>query len=483
MHGITVARGNGLVGSPVNRPAVTVYTAHFTELMPWQPFTYPPGAGGVTPTPAPQAHPGLPGLHHPARTPVSVAATPAAGYSLYRLYTAFGPVSQSPKTTYNPEWVLAYFTPQSRTTITTSPPGRWLWVDGQFYEGPVNFSPFYPADGDWSAGTVHQLDVAVDPQLPFSYSIRYPWLNWSDGGARSHVITVPAGNATRTARFGTQYYAATWAQQPCAGSVSTSPAPPDGFHDSGSTVSFLQAPVAGWTFTGWLHDFTGTTQPKSLVMNDERLMVANYNAVAAPVAITGLTPATKVAGQPGFTLKIAGTGFTANSSVFIGGSFRAPTAVTAKQIQVPVTAADIANAGALQVFVQTTPAGSWSCSAHAARSLQVRSSTTQPLATPSPNRLQFSSQAVGTTSAAQQITLSNGGNTPLALHDVLVTGPQAADFTLSHNCGNALGASSGCSIDVRFRPTATGARGAMVRVVDTAFDSPQNVEVSGTGAP
>lgn len=482
-HPITIARGNGAPGSPTNRPAVTVYTAHFLEVVPYAPFVYPAGAGSIATTPLPQAYPPLAGLHFIKGRPVALQTSAASGNKLYRLYTADGPVGVTSKTTRYPDWVLAYFTPQQRTTIGSDPIRRWLYVDGQFWEGPVNFSPFYPADGDWSVGASHTIDVGPTVQLPYSYSIRYPFQSWSDSGAALHGIVVPSGNATFTATFGQQFYAASWAQQPCAGAVSVSPFSGDGFYDSGTNVSFTQTAVSPWLFTGWQQDFIGKTNPKTLAMTDERLMVANYNAINSPVTVTSLTPSSRVAGQGNFSLKIAGTGFTSNSGVFIGGVYRAAQSISAKSIKVNLTAADTAVPGGLQVFVQTAPPGNWNCAAYDVRSLMVRSSNTQALAEPSPAKLTFASQTVGTMSAPQPITFSNAGNTPLALHDAVLSGANAADFILSHTCGTAVGTGAQCTATVWFQPTASGKRTANLLFVDTALNSPQAVTLSGTGAP
>lgn len=420
-HAITVGRGNGAAGSPTNRPAVTVYSANFVELVPYAPFVWPAGSGSVLADPAPKSYPPLAGLYYVKRQPVALTASPAAGYSPYRTYTADGPVSLDPKTTRFPDWVLAYFTPQQKTTIATNPARRWVWVDGQWWEGPVAFTPYYPADGDWSVGSQHTVDVAIDPQQPYSWSIRYPFTGWSDGGGAAHTITVPAGTQTVTAGFGAEFNAWSWARQPCAGSVTQNPASSDGFYAAGTTVNFSQTPVGGWAFTGWLEDLAGSANPAPLAIDDDRIVVANYAATAQPVAISALAPPSKVAGQGAFTLKISGTGFTANSSVFIGGVYRAATKITATQIQVPVSAAEIAAPGGVQVFVQTTPPGPWGCSAYDARTLTVRSASTQPLAAASPKKLAFPKQKVGTTGTAQGATLANAGTTALALHDAVVT--------------------------------------------------------------
>lgn len=483
-HSITIGPGNGLTGSPNTKPAVTVYQANFIELVPYAPIVYPAASGSVTASPAPQSYPPASGLFYPKRQPVALQATANSGYSLYRMYTAYGPVSQNPKITRNPDWILAYFTPQSKTTINTSPAGRWLWVDGAWWEGPVSWSPFYPADGDWTAGTTHHLDVAITPQLPFSWSIRYPWINWSDGGAQAHNITVPSTNTTYTANFNKEVNASYWSQQGCSGQVTVTPSSPDGFYTSGANVSFRQTANSGWVFTGWLEDITGLTNPKILPMNDERLVIANYNTINKPLTVTSLTPAAKVAGQAGFTLAIKGTGFTANSRIFINGTFRPGIYVSATQLKVDITAADIQTPGAFQVYVDNIPAGTWPCAAYAMRDFYVLSGNVQPLLKPTPLKLAFAAQQVGTTSLPQTITLKNSGTAVLALHDIVKNGTNPSDFNFTTNCTSALAKAGGqCTVTVTFQPTALNARSAQLQVLDTAFDSPQVIPLSGKGAP
>lgn len=479
-HTITIGRGNGLTGSPTNKPAVTVYQASFVELQKYEPFVSPAGSGSVSAMPAAQAYPPLAGVYYVKRQAVQLQAAAQPGYSLYRLYTVDGGVSQNPKTTRSPDWVLAYFTPQPVTTIATQPAGRWLWVDGGFWVGPVNFSPYY--DSAWGTGSVHQVDVGTVAQQPWSWSIRYPWTNWSDAGAAAHNITVPAGSSSVTANFGAEYNLWGWAQQPCAGSVAVSPPSVDGFYAAGSTVNVSQSTVAGWTFTGWQRDLSGTPSPVPLQMNDEHIVVADFNTTAVPISVTKLSPASRYAGQPKFTLAINGQGFTASTRAFVNGAFRAPKSVTATQLKLAMKPSDTSTAGTVALAVDNLPPGNWSCSAYALAELPVRSASAQPLAVVSPAALTFAKLAVGGTSPAQTVTVTNPGNRTLALHDAVVSGGQAGDFLVSAStCGSSLAAAAACTLDLQFHPLAVGKRSARLLLIDTALDSPQAVNLTGTG--
>jgi hypothetical protein len=99
----------------------------------------------------------------------------------------------------------------------------------------------------------------------------------------------------------------------------------------------------------------------------------------------------------------------------------------------------------------------------------------------SPTRLTFASQAVGTTSAAQTITLNNTGNLPLSLSSLAPTGANAGDFAQTTTCGAGLAVKSGCKITILFTPSAAGVRTASLSIADNASGSPQSVSLSGTG--
>jgi hypothetical protein len=94
--------------------------------------------------------------------------------------------------------------------------------------------------------------------------------------------------------------------------------------------------------------------------------------------------------------------------------------------------------------------------------------------------LSFASQSVGSTSAAQTITLVNSGNTTLTIASLAITGTNANDFAQTNNCSNGVAAGTNCSIAVVFTPSATGARMATLIITDNATSSPQSVSLSGT---
>ena len=95
--------------------------------------------------------------------------------------------------------------------------------------------------------------------------------------------------------------------------------------------------------------------------------------------------------------------------------------------------------------------------------------------------LSFGNQNVGTTSAAQTITLSNTGTVAITMTSIAITGTNSGDFVQTNTCGSSLAAGANCTINVTFTPTASGSRAASVTLTDNAAGSPQSVTLSGTG--
>jgi hypothetical protein len=99
-----------------------------------------------------------------------------------------------------------------------------------------------------------------------------------------------------------------------------------------------------------------------------------------------------------------------------------------------------------------------------------------PVVSLAPGSLTFPGQQVGTTSAAQIVTLTNSGNMVLSASDVQVTG----DFAQTNNCSAPLAASSSCTINITFTPTVSGTLSGTLTVGDSAANSPQTESLTGS---
>ncbi len=95
----------------------------------------------------------------------------------------------------------------------------------------------------------------------------------------------------------------------------------------------------------------------------------------------------------------------------------------------------------------------------------------------SPSSLMFPPSSVGTTSAAQAITLTNGGNAPVIISAVQVTG----DFVATDNNCGTVPAYGMCTVQVGFTPDSSGTLTGTVQFLDSVSGSPQVVTLSGSG--
>jgi Abnormal spindle-like microcephaly-assoc'd, ASPM-SPD-2-Hydin/Right handed beta helix region len=100
----------------------------------------------------------------------------------------------------------------------------------------------------------------------------------------------------------------------------------------------------------------------------------------------------------------------------------------------------------------------------------------------SPSSLNFWSHKIGTTTT-DPVVLNNRGTGSLTLNKITISGTNLADFSQSNNCGSSLPASATCTINVVFKPSASGTRSGLLSIYDNDNDgpNPQTVSLSGTG--
>jgi len=107
-----------------------------------------------------------------------------------------------------------------------------------------------------------------------------------------------------------------------------------------------------------------------------------------------------------------------------------------------------------------------------------------PLVTLSPASLTFAATVVGSTTAAQLVTVKNAGTAALTLTSETVTGTNATSFIKSATtCGTSLAVGATCTVSVEMKPVALGALTASLAIADNATGSPQTVAITGTGSP
>ncbi len=94
----------------------------------------------------------------------------------------------------------------------------------------------------------------------------------------------------------------------------------------------------------------------------------------------------------------------------------------------------------------------------------------------------FGNRNVGETGPNQDATIRNTGNGPMSVSGLSLVGTNPGDFGIvSNGCTAPIAAGASCIVRLSFTPTASGARSARLRVVDTAPGSPHQVNLTGFG--
>ncbi len=231
-----------------------------------------------------------------------------------------------------------------------------------------------------------------------------------------------------------------------------------------------------------LIQYNDATTPQSSSDHDGAVAFFILPGGVAPVAT--LTPATQDFGSVAtatssaaktFTLTNTGTVPYPVSGVAVSGDFaqtnNCPAAlIAAASCTVSVTFTPTAT-GARSGTLSVTSTGSTTLTA------TLTGTGTAPSATLTltPASLAFGTSAVGASSAAQVLTLTNSGTGAATLGTPAVTG----DFAQTTTCGSTLAAGANCTLSVTFAPTAAGARSGSMTIVSGGTSLASTL--SGTG--
>jgi hypothetical protein len=98
----------------------------------------------------------------------------------------------------------------------------------------------------------------------------------------------------------------------------------------------------------------------------------------------------------------------------------------------------------------------------------------------SPSSLTFASQRQGSSSATQNVTLSNPGGAVLNISSITTTGQFAVSTT---TCGATLAKSASCSVSVAFMPVTLGPVSGSLVISSNADVGTSSISLTGTGTP
>lgn len=234
----------------------TVFTVHMRRLYRLPLSSIPAAGGRVAIRPEPED-----GLT-PEGQRVELQAEPAPGFSFtnwsgfgfFSIHGSANPIRfimNSPQIAY-----AASFSTNVLTTVTTSPPGLRMQVDGTAYTSPRQFA--------WVAGSRHDVSIETLDQTTLDGAATHGWRAWSDGGAQRHTLTAAASGGTVTAEFDTKYQVLTAASPTAGGRVILDPAPTNGFLPAGTTVTATAEPTSGFAFAGWAGNLPGGDAQKQV---------------------------------------------------------------------------------------------------------------------------------------------------------------------------------------------------------------------------
>lgn len=161
-------------------------------------------------------------------------------------------------------------------TFTTNPTGRKITVDGTTYTAPKSI--------DLVANSQHTISVS-SPQSGTT-GTQYVYSSWSDGGSRSHTITIPSSNATYTANFTTQYSLTVSSNPTNWGTTNPSG---QSWRNSG-IVSITAAPYTNYTFSNWSGDASGTSDTINVSMNAPKNITANFSPKSSIEQLSSFIP-------------------------------------------------------------------------------------------------------------------------------------------------------------------------------------------------
>ncbi len=99
----------------------------------------------------------------------------------------------------------------------------------------------------------------------------------------------------------------------------------------------------------------------------------------------------------------------------------------------------------------------------------------------SPSSVAFGTLEVGTTSAAQTVTLTNNSGVTITITSVATSSGNAADFKPASACGTTLANGASCTISVTFTPSLAAAETSLLTVSATPA-SPSPASLTGTGS-
>ncbi len=129
------------------------------------------------------------------------------------------------------------------------------------------------------SGGIYNIGETVD--LSADAGNGYIFSHWSGdaGGNNSSTSIVMNEDKAVTAHFIPEENYSLTVHSDGGGTVTIDP--PGGFYSPGSNITLTAEPFPGYIFTGWQNDLGGAANPASLVMNEDKIVIANFEEQVA----------------------------------------------------------------------------------------------------------------------------------------------------------------------------------------------------------
>jgi uncharacterized repeat protein (TIGR02543 family) len=174
-----------------------------------------------------------------------------------------------------------YQIPTTSPALTTIPAKGFLllWADDQAFQGILHVGIKLSASGEQIGlyqpnGTAA---TAIDTRTFTAQTTDVSSGREQDGAANFISFAVPTPNASNNT-VSTTFTLTT----SVGGSGTVSRSPNSATYASGSTVTLTATPAAGFTFSGWSGDATGSTNPLAVVMTANKTVTATFTAIPSP---------------------------------------------------------------------------------------------------------------------------------------------------------------------------------------------------------
>ncbi|MGJ5819551.1 InlB B-repeat-containing protein [Paludibaculum fermentans] len=172
--------------------------------------------------------------------------------------------------------------PTIAVPFSTLPAGGSYSVDGVSYTGAQNLLLAY--------GQPHVVTVSPLPAQP-SPGTQLTFLSWGDGYKGTTRTITPMQSTGYTLTFNARYKLTAAASPSNYGTIRMTPSSADGWYDGNQSVQFTGTPGAGYMFTTFSGDLSGTNNPQSLTMAGPRSVTANFAVMDPHPNAVSVTPA------------------------------------------------------------------------------------------------------------------------------------------------------------------------------------------------